>query len=240
VCLDAVNQASGGDVRLGCLTGEDSRPYGMAETTFSHPDGLRVRGWVRDPDTTGPLTVSLVLDGDTAHATQVVADRFPPATHAGYPLESFSHSFEVFLPIPDTPIRSRELVVTGRNVGRGTDNELLRIYGTRFPGVPFGEVNIWDSTAEPGVLRLYGWAMDPDTTAPATITADGELGEVTTVANLRRTDLPPRFAALGTDHGFDLRVPLRSGLNIVCVGAENAAGEGVGGGTLGCTYVIRP
>ncbi|MEB0203635.1 hypothetical protein QN345_11155, partial [Cryobacterium sp. 10I1] len=99
---------------------------------------------------------------------------------------------------------------------------------------PFGVVD--SITASPGNFRVSGWAIDPDTSAPVAVHV--YVGSVGTAfsADLVRNDVAAVYTGLGSNHGFDVTVPVTSeGPNTVCIYAIN-----VGPGSnvqLGCRSI---
>ena len=92
-------------------------------------------------------------------------------------------------------------------------------------GDPFG--NVESLQADSGSVRLTGWAADPDTTNP--IEVHVYVGSVGTafVAGLERPDVGAAYPAVGSKHGFDVRVTVpAAGTHTVCAYAIN-----VGSGT---------
>ena len=93
--------------------------------------------------------------------------------------------------------------------------------------------------ADPGQLRVVGWAIDPETASPINVrvTVDGT-AVVTAKASLDRPDLQTGKPELGTGHGFDVMTAAAEGTRQVCVIAQNT-----GRGTdtaLGCRTVLMP
>lgn len=99
---------------------------------------------------------------------------------------------------------------------------------------PFGAVDFVSD--EKGALRLRGWIIDPNTGWPAYahIYVDGA-AVASTLAKLSRPDVARRYPAYGAYHGFDITVPMSTGLHVVCVAAIN---HGPGNNQfLGCAFV---
>ncbi|MBS1838869.1 MAG: hypothetical protein JST64_14340, partial [Actinobacteria bacterium] len=102
---------------------------------------------------------------------------------------------------------------------------------------PFGNL---DLIAQSGAgIRVAGWAIDPDTTAPIDVQVKVEGQAVRDVrADLVRPDVGAAFPGRGSFHGFDFTVPdLGPGKRQVCVWVSDV---GVGGDTrvLGCKDVV--
>ena len=86
---------------------------------------------------------------------------------------------------------------------------------------PFGNVEL--VAAAPGEFRVTGWAADLDTTAPIAVHVYvGSQGKAF-VADLERADVGAAYPAVGSRHGFDVRVPaVGAGSTSVCVYGINA------------------
>lgn len=65
VCVTMLNQGEGEDVSLGCRPVDlaDRRPFGSVDSLLPEGNSLRVAGWVADPDSAGPVSVRVVVDG---------------------------------------------------------------------------------------------------------------------------------------------------------------------------------
>ncbi|HEY5154940.1 MAG TPA: hypothetical protein VIJ47_09425, partial [Acidimicrobiales bacterium] len=79
---------------------------------------------------------------------------------------------------------------------------------------PFGAVE--SATAITGSSRIVGWTIDPDTAVPVDVRLliDGQLGPIVT-ADVPRPDIAQRFPASGSDHGYDVDIPLTPGVHQV-------------------------
>jgi hypothetical protein len=101
---------------------------------------------------------------------------------------------------------------------------------------PFGQLD--SVVGAPGALRLRGWAIDPDTTAPLYlwVTIDGVGRHI--YADAPRPDVGAAYPAYGGDHGFAVSIPASPGAHRVCVTASNV---GIGRHTsLGCRSAVVP
>lgn len=83
-------------------------------------------------------------------------------------------------------------------------------------------------------VRVAGWAIDPNTTSPVTVSV-GFRGKIVPVtASLERPDVAAVFKGYGARHGFDFTTPtLGKGSVPVCVWVTNV-GPGSRGRLLGC------
>jgi GH25 family lysozyme M1 (1,4-beta-N-acetylmuramidase) len=103
-------------------------------------------------------------------------------------------------------------------------------------GGPFGVLDV----ASPGIgmLRVAGWAIDPDSTGPIDVHVyAGPLGTPLR-ADQSRPDVGAAYPGFGGGHGFSGVIKANPGLQQVC-----AYGINVGGGSnrlIGCTVVNVP
>lgn len=99
VCVYAINQGAGtSNTTLGCRTVVvgGALPVGNFESALGTTGGVRVNGWVVDPDTAAPLPVAFTVDG--AAAATVVADQSRPDVARSYPTSGPLHGFGVVVP----------------------------------------------------------------------------------------------------------------------------------------------
>ncbi|MFN3950243.1 hypothetical protein [Microbacterium sp.] len=102
---------------------------------------------------------------------------------------------------------------------------------TKAGGGPFGSVDAIE--AYPGGIRVRGWAVDPDTSAPIAVRATLASAITTLTADGDRPDVAAAYPGSGAAHGFDARIPAPSGgSGQVCLYAVNT-GRG-SDTTLGC------
>lgn len=198
-----------------CLTGD---PFGVIDSITDSGGGLRVRGWAIDPNTPAPIQVHIHVDNEPFRS--VLADRPRSDVAAKYEGAGANHGFDEILKLP--PGRHK-VCVYGIDVGEGTTRALACKDGTVSPN-PFGAVD--DLIDAAGAVRVWGWAIDPNTTEPVRIHVyvDG-VGRRSAAADLPRADLGPRYG-YGNNHGFDETVSVAPGARSVCVFAID-----VGAGT---------
>ncbi|CDJ98895.1 conserved exported hypothetical protein [Microbacterium sp. C448] len=101
----------------------------------------------------------------------------------------------------------------------------------RNPNGPIG--NVESVQAAPGVFRITGWVLDPDTSASIDVHVYvNGVGRAFT-ANLDRPDVAAAYPGFGSRHGFSVTVPAGSaGVNSLCVYGINV---GLGGNSqIGC------
>lgn len=102
---------------------------------------------------------------------------------------------------------------------------------------PFGSFD--GASRLPGGVRVHGWAIDPDTTAPITVHVYVDGKSVSAVnADRGRSDLVTGYPGWGANHGFDATVNVAGpGDHSVCVYAINVHG-GTSNPRLSCITVL--
>lgn len=182
-----------------------SSPDGSITAVDRVPGGLRVQGVASDPDTTGPLTIQVLLGGTPVARLQTSGQRFVGT-------------------VPVTAAGTARICVRAINVGPGTDSTL----GCRDTAVTVTPMGVIDQvvTDKPGVVHVRGWALDPDTADPIGVQI-WVAGRLYTVgrADQPRPDVAAAYPGYGTAHGFDLTVHVRRHVS-VCVRASNVGSEG--------------
>lgn len=113
--------------------------------------------------------------------------------------------------------------------------------GLPTPEDPFGSLDIADVSRSdddrPKSVRLAGWALDGDTTAPLLVVVNVDGIPVTVLrADARREDLQATFPYWGSERGFDNEVALGPEARTVCVDALGV-GPGAPAASLGCRVV---
>ncbi len=86
---------------------------------------------------------------------------------------------------------------------------------------PFGALDVVE--AQPGVFKVRGWAIDPDTSDPIQVHVwVDNVAATTFTANIERPDVAAVYSAFGAAHGFEGEVSaLGSGKRSVCAYAIN-------------------
>ncbi|MCT9818774.1 hypothetical protein N3K63_00595 [Microbacterium sp. W1N] len=229
VCVYGINRGLGFNKLLGCSTVEVERsasPVGALETAYAEPGGLRVRGWVVDPNTSAPMSVH-VYRGATGTPLTTSVDR--PDVIQQYPQAALRSGFDSHIP---APAGRAQVCAYGINVGWGSNSTIGCQDVEVRAGNPYGGVDV---TASGESVRLRGWVIDPDTTEPVAVHyyIDG-VGSVTR-ADIERADVGRVYPGYGSRHGVDATVKLAAGTHTIC-----AYGINVGAGVnalLGCTDV---
>lgn len=229
VCAFGINGNLGINRQLGCrFVTVVGTPIGALERTSYRPNGLTVAGWALDPNTTGPITVHVYVDGAVV-ATPTASDPRPDVAGA-FPGYGPNHGYATTISIGGG---SHTVCAYGINVGIGANSTLgCRAFTT--PSLPFGALD--PIGARYDVATVRGWAIDPNTTAPVQVHVyvDGQPSGAVT-ADVTRPDLGPAFPGYGSDHGYRATLHLANGTHQVC-----AYGINVGPGSnslLGCREI---
>jgi hypothetical protein len=211
VCLAITNAGLGSDSVVACRSVTlNFSPVGAITSVTQTPGGFRITGWASDPDTTAPVTVS-VLSAGASLATMTANG--PATGHTG-------HGFDKTISLggPTLAAGVRHLCVGATNLGKYGADDTVGCDPTNLDYNPtVGLVAL--SQAVPGV-RVVGWAVDPDTSAAVqvTITADGKTA-ATVSAN--------QSGSTHSGHVFNTRIPLPNGKHTVCfTGANLSFGDG--------------
>ena len=98
-------------------------------------------------------------------------------------------------------------------------------------GVPWSNLELSQRT--PGSVRFAGWALDPDSPDPVDIHAYVDSDGTRHLADLERPDIGAAFPDNGSEHGFDITLPISPGPHSVCLYAISI-GKGRND-IIGCT-----
>jgi GH25 family lysozyme M1 (1,4-beta-N-acetylmuramidase) len=213
VCVYGINQDVGtSNSKLGCRT-VSGRPIGGLTSLTQVPGGIQVQGWVQDPDSADPATAHIYVDGKWRAAVTGDPQSFTLSVGT---MTDGSHTFCEY------GIDSQGL----------DGNPKLGCLTATVSGAPFG--NLDAVTAVDGGLRVVGWAIDPNTTAPIDVHlyVDGVWNSSIT-AGVDRPDVGTAFALSGPMHGIDDTLALPRGPHTVCAYAINT-GLGASNTRLGC------
>jgi SpoIID/LytB domain protein len=233
VCLYAINVPEPAlNPELGCRTLElKVQPFGNLEAVTGGAADFSVKGWAIDPETSAPIDVHVYVDDVGVGA--VTADRSRSDIAAAYPASGERHGFSATLP---TAPGSHEVCVFAMNVLQGTANPRL---GCRTVDVglrPLGRIE--GTSVDDFEVRVRGWALDPDTSAPIDVQlhVDGRVAQVVTAADAR-PDVAAVYPAAGSAHGFDVRLSFAAGRHTVCAYGVNVLGAR-GNPLLACVPVV--
>jgi GH25 family lysozyme M1 (1,4-beta-N-acetylmuramidase) len=231
VCVFGINVGPGTHRILGCRTITVGQvPFGHVDIAEVGNGGLRVKGWAIDPDTAAPIDMHVYVDGQ--YRGPVKADQSRPDVGAAFPGYGSNHGFESL--VGNLSNTAHTVCVYAINVGPGWGNPRFPCRTVSPRGAPFGSFDIATSTGS-GV-RVAGWAIDPDTTAPIDVHVYVNGALTTITADKHRPDVGAAFPAFGSNHGFDQVIAAGPGAKQICVWAVNVS-IGFGDQQLGCRNV---
>ena len=242
VCLTALNAASaagtdprGVDGSLGCLTTTVMhRPVGQLETVRQEPGVVHVLGWALDPDTSVAVTTHLVIDGVSRAATAAVGPRTGIA--AQWSASGSSHGVDIQLPLA---AGTHQVCLAAANApGTPGGPASLGCRSVTVANAPVGQLTV-DRPVPGASVRLSGWALDPDTSGPVSVTVvlDGVRRPAISAWAASSAAVVAR-PGYGTLHGFTVTVPLTPGRRTLCVQLANVAGTPGTTTSLGCRVVL--
>jgi hypothetical protein len=222
VCVVALNAGTdAGNVDLGChpvplrLTGS---PFGFLDAVTPSRGVVRVQGWVIDPDRPDATAVHVYVGG--RHVGTATANAPRPDVGTAFPQSGPAHGFDVTVP---APAGSQEVCVFGIDIGDGSPNALIGCATVVVPdGRPLGRVEHLD--AGPGLVRVIGWALDPDSrgSVPIHVYA-GDTRLASSLASGSRPEVDAFFNH-GAAHGFDILAEIGGGPQLIRTYALDIAG----------------
>jgi hypothetical protein len=253
--LCALLLASGLTVAVAPAASQTSAdPIGAFDVLRVQGNGHAIDGWAADPDAPGtPVVIHVYVNGarrtfgTIAEPWEVTTGVYRPDVAARHPWAGDHAGFHHVLALD----AHSTVCLYAINQGAGTQNTTLgclTVDPTSSPSDPKGSL---DEVAEvaPGLVRVRGWAGDPDASGPMTIhvglveapgfyNPTGVSPYAQTYTGRLRPDVERLYPAFGDSTGFDapfaLVVP---GTHRVCVWAINQ-GPGMNNTTLGCRDVV--
>ena len=209
---------------LGCRTISlpTGVPKGALGEVTAKPGSVTVSGWALDPDTVSPIAVHVYLGSS---GTALTANTSRPGVASYYPAYGALHGFDAVIPASAATLGATVNVCAYGIDTTGAENTLLGCKSVSLPtGAPFGSADAIVRTAD-GVY-VAGWAIDPDTSAPASVHIYvGATGTALT-ANGERTDVGRAYPLYGNNHGFAATLAIGPLPKTVCVYAIESAGTG--------------
>jgi hypothetical protein len=203
-----------------------SSPLGALDSVTASGGVVVAKGWAFDPNIAGPSTVAFYVDGRPAGT--LAAGQARPDVGAAFPAAGPNHGYTGYL----TPGPGQHRVCAyamndgaGGSPGIGCAN--VDAGSTPAPAAAQGAVprgNVDGLSVASGRAKIFGWALDPDTTAPIDVHVyvDGKLAGIT-AASGERADVGAAFPGMGSAHGFTLSVPVPYGRHNVCAYAIDDA-----------------
>ncbi len=191
-------------------------PYGMFDWVRAVPHGLSLSGWGFDPNSTEPIAVDILIDGQ--FTLSLTADETRPDIGRSFPGMGDNHGFSATIA---AAAGTHTVCARGYNVGAGSDRDMA-CRQVEVGGDPYGSVESVALDGQGGI-DASGWAIDPDTAAPVQVklTEAGRLVAVVS-ADERRGDIEASYPGYGPWHGFSVKLPVLTGEGEVCAWGVNA------------------
>lgn len=201
-------------------------PFGHLDRVTVAESVAHLAGYAIDPDTTAPINVKISVDGRTT--ATLTADQYNATFARNHPYYGGRHTFDTHLPVANGLHR---ICVAAVNVGRGHDVE-LGCASVTGQNDPVGAITAVSHTA--AGVTLTGWALDPNTTAPAQVSVSVDAARpVVSTANTPTT-LPTAYQSYGPGHGFAVTIPATRAPHAVCASVTNIGAGSPAGTSLGC------
>ena len=220
MCVYAIDSSGGVNTELGCrdVLIQNRAPVGVVDSVRVNGTEVTVSGWAFDPDSAAAISVHLYVDGGWGTAVDAAASR--PDVGAAYgigPAHGFTATFTT------TP-GNHTVCAYGIDTAGGANPSLGCRLFTAAPSVQRPPLGVVDSITQNGsTMTMTGWAFDPNTSAPITVTAyvDGTaVGSRT--ANVRRTDVGIVYGN-GDLHGYAIAWAADPGRREVCLRARDSS-----------------
>lgn len=219
VCAVIRNTGTGpATVSLGCRSVTVTvSAFGYLESVAQAPNGISVVGWAADSDTAGALAVSLSVNGVTK--VRLRASTARPDVAAIHPALGAGHGFNTTFYLP---AGTYQVCAVAENVGAGRATTSLGCRAVTVDYDPVGSTDVVTRATGSSVVTVSGWAVDPETSAPATVrlNLDGRL-VTQVVAGQARPGFRPPFSWVGLNHGFRVTLTVDQRPHTVCPVAAN-------------------
>jgi hypothetical protein len=204
------------------------------------PAVFQLSGWAADRNAPGqPIEVDLQVNGLPVQPTFTGQ----PRGDVPHVLPWAGGSTGWSISVPALQVSGGTVCAYAINVPAGGPNTLIgcRDLSQPNPNDPIGSFDA--AYATPGVVRLSGWAGDPDGYRTTHLRVSYETSPqpvVDTVADRPRPDVKAAFPRLSLTTGFDLTLPIPPGVHTVCIEAQNTGPDGYRNLDLGCVHGTVP
>jgi peptidoglycan/xylan/chitin deacetylase (PgdA/CDA1 family) len=203
--------------------GFQDNPVGYLDSLTGGVGTFHVSGWVFDPNSPySPINLAILVDRSYWFPSNTGLAR--PDVHAVYPyageMQGFDSTFEV-------SGGWHQVIVFAKNIGPGGDS----VMGVRDIFVsshsPTGSLEV-AAEAEPGSLRIAGWAFDadsPGTAVDLAVLIDGAYW-FPARTGVYRPDVPYYYPYSGYYQGYDAEFVVGGGVHHVVVFGQNIGDGG--------------
>lgn len=209
----------------------DRNPRGGVVLSAYNAGVATVSGWAVDPDTHGPITVHIYVDGHWAGATSANLDGATQA-EANLPGYGTLHGFSAQTKLGPG---NHSICAYGINVGQGSTNPRLGCVSMNGDGNPIGHLD--SVVSKGGAWTANGWALDPDSNQSISVDVyvDGKM-TLRLPATASRGDVSRIYSGWGPGVGFTAPLNLTTGKHQICAYALNT-GPGTTNPSLGCMTI---
>ncbi|MBI9114777.1 hypothetical protein [Sanguibacter suaedae] len=201
-------------------------PFGVFDTATNRAgtSAVRLQGWAMDPNTSEPIRIHVYVNGKAKLSTLASSSR--PDVEAAY-RNGAAHGFDVEV---EVGAGTHAVCIFAIAASGGNNPQIGCKSVTAQNLLPRGSFDA--VAAEPGALRVLGWAFDPDTqdSIRVHVYVDGA-PRASIAADKSRPDVG-RAEGRGDHHGFDTSIPVPAGHHRACVYGIDATGGA--NSLLGC------
>ena len=194
-------------------------PIGYFDRLIVIGTTVTASGWAIDGNTTNSIDIRLSVDGGTS--TTFPANVNYPGIGNAFPGFGDSHGFSAATVLAPGPHNVCIVATnTARSSSRGLGCKSITVSAPRAPTGWLDRVTVVGPKA-----TVEGWAIDPDTAAPisVSVSVDGGAGQVFVASN-PYAGLGGAKPGFGDNHGFSSAVTVPVGMHTVCVTAINDVG----------------
>ena len=231
VCIYGIDGNGGMNVLLGCrdVTVVNHTAFGSIDVVqAAGPNSIVIAGWALDQDVARPIDVHVYVDG--AFVTALTAANLRPDVQTVFGFGA-DHGYGLTL---QASSGRHDVCLYGID-GNGGTNVLLGCRTVNLVNhTPDGSVDVVRDTGQSSI-QVAGWALDQDvaTSTDVHVYIDGRAVAAVTAAN-PRPDVDAVYHN-GSNHGFDVTLPVAAGTHDVCIyGIDGNGGMNV---LLGCRTV---
>ncbi|QCR43887.1 hypothetical protein C1N91_10420 [Curtobacterium sp. SGAir0471] len=230
VCVTAKNVQTGVDTKFDCRTVQSAgnAAIGSLDQVSTSGRTISVSGWAIDGSTTASTDVHVYINGS---GRRIVADLARSDIARAYPAYGAAHGFSGSVSVANGTYDVCVYAISPN----GNKTLGCRSVTVSNP-LPIGSFD--SAMGVSGGVRVTGWAIDKDTTAPIVVAVYVDGAGYPIRANTNRSDIARAYPAYGAAHGFDSTVPASSGKHSVCAYAIDSAGGD--NAVLGCKAVTVP
>ena len=215
VCIYAINVGPGSHTTLRCQSvtvagAPGGSPIGVLDNIVIQPGSATFNGWAIDPDTSAPVTMLVLVDGQS---TTVRAENARADLAAPFPRSGINHGYSI--PIWLSP-GNHAMCIVALDVSGGQNGTTLACRNFVVPSA--NPVGVIDAVIAVGnSIAVTGWAFDPNTNDPIFVHVHVNGASVGKLANGSRPDVGAVFGN-GANHGYSTTVSRTgSGSQTVCV-----------------------